>query len=125
VFRAAASSGTVDDGYASWTVKGGVTVRRGDDLTLVCSVTGLTTLDVVRVYHRTDGHARTIADNSDVKRPFAVLDRYSVQYTYDNGIGTTRIGYRGTHFYCSNMLSMEAEVTSCELLTACNSCNSI
>ena len=65
---------------------------------MVCSVTGLTTLDVVRVYHRTDGHARTIADNDDVKRPFAGLDRYSVHYTYDNGIGTTRIGYRGTSF---------------------------
>jgi hypothetical protein len=98
VTHAAVVGRIVGEGHASWTVKGGVTVRRGDDLSLVCSVTGLTTLDVIRVYHRTDGHARTIADNGDVKRPFAVLDRYSVQYTYDNGIGTTRIGYRGNEF---------------------------
>jgi hypothetical protein len=81
---------------AVWSVKGGITVRRGDDLHLICTVTGLTTLDVIRVYHRTDGHARTIADNGDIKRPFTDLDRYRIQYKYDNGIAATHIGYRGS-----------------------------
>ena len=77
-----------------------LTANQGDRLNASCTVSGLGGLDVVRVELRTSQGVRlTVADSLDVKQPFSKLSRYSVVYSFRDGIGRMTIFYKGELFY--------------------------
>ena len=41
--------------------------------------------------------AWTVADNYDVKEPFSSLPRYRIYYSYNDGVATSTLVYRGTY----------------------------
>jgi len=104
-----------------------VQVRQGDEFSVTCVVTSLTPIDVVRLvlrrpvspfrgeirlpHHGTAGASAdvsrvtsssrslrwTVADNYDVKEPFSSLPRYRLYYSYNNGVATSTLTYRGIY----------------------------
>ena len=107
-------------GVAVWQVSNSsVEVRRGDEFSVTCVVTSLTPIDVLRLVLRRPaspflGEVRlhgagsgpdlassslalrwTVADNYDVKEPFSSLPRYRLYYSYENGVATSTLTYRG------------------------------
>lgn len=96
-----------------------ILVRQGQDLSVTCTVTGFTFLDVVRIDHRqgsddttTTSSTRTISDNSGIKLPYSDLARYSVtfQRRADDGRHGTEtavvtLNYRGIQPEDSGLLS--------------------
>jgi len=118
--------GLVDvHGTAVWQVREStVVVRRRDEFSVTCVVPSLTPVDVVRLVlerpvpsvlgetvhvgteslaisrDSADVNARTltwtVADNYDVKEPFASLSRYRLYYSYKDGVATSTLKYRGT-----------------------------
>ena len=107
---------------AVWQVNNSsVQVRQGEEFSVTCVVTALTPIDVVRLVLRRPaspfaGEVRldrgpgprvdaphgsprslrwTVADNYDVKEPFSSLPRYRLYHSYDNGVATSTLTYRG------------------------------
>jgi len=88
-------------------------VRQGDNVTMSCTVTGVTMLDVVRLTHDVtddvtlthdvtdDDNSTTsrppslIADNDLVKEAFSALGRYRVLYHAVNATATLQLRIRG------------------------------
>lgn len=82
--------------------RGGVTwdsrrieARQGDSLSVTCTVPDLDMLTGVRVERRDDEKQTrmVIADNGDVKVPFAGHRRYRVDFAQRGNVGTTTIHY--------------------------------
>ena len=79
-------------------------VRQGDNVTMTCTVTGVTLLDVVRLAHQvTDDNSTSastrssiVADNDVVKEVFLALGRYRVLYHVINDTATLQLRIRGT-----------------------------
>ena len=89
-------------------------MRQGDNVTMTCTVTGVTMLDVVRLTHDVtddvtlahdvtdDDNSTTsrppslIADNDLVKEAFSALGRYRVLYHAVNATATLQLRIRGT-----------------------------
>ena len=79
-------------------------VRQGDNVTMTCTVTGVTLLDVVRLTHQvtddnstsTSTRSSIVADNDVVKETFLALGRYRVLYHVINDTATLQLRIRGT-----------------------------
>jgi len=79
-------------------------VRQGDNVTMTCTVTGATLLDVVRLTHQvtddnstsTSSRPSIVADNDVVKETFLALGRYRVLYHVINDTATLQLRIRGT-----------------------------
>jgi len=111
-------------GTAVWQVRNSsIQVRQGDEFSLTCVVTSLTPIDVIRIVLERRAHNQasatpssqdlspnmvrrqlsvdserlrwTVADNYDVKQPFSSLPRYRLYYSYNDGIATSTLTYRG------------------------------
>ena len=81
-------------------------VRQGDNITMTCTVTGVTVLDVVRLTHYVTDHQNStagsssttsslVSDNDAVKEEFVALDRYRVLYHVIDGTATLQLRIRG------------------------------
>jgi hypothetical protein len=72
-----------------------VEVRQGDSLSVTCTVPRLDLMSVVRIERRDDDkHTRmTLADNDDVKAPFAGHPRYRIVFNQRHGVGTITVNY--------------------------------
>lgn len=82
--------------------------RQGDNITMTCTVTGVTLLDVVRLTHHVtmddDNSTSTrpassiVADNDVVKEGFLALRRYRVLFHVINDTATLQLRIRGTPY---------------------------
>ena len=72
-------------------------VMQGDDVTITCSTEDVGFFDVVRISKQSYLGVTTIADNDNMKRPFADSKRYNVSYKHDmdSDTGTMSLTYRG------------------------------
>lgn len=91
-------------------------VLQDSNITMTCTVTGVTFLHVVRLtHHVTDDTSTTaarspsiVADNAVVKEAFSVLGRYRVLYHVINDTATLQLRIRGMTTTNASSVSLSA-----------------
>ena len=87
---------TVCRALPMWNHGPSVVAKRGDNVTVSCTVLRLELLDVIRIVFTYDNVTfLPLADNGDVKLPFARLARYRVYHEHEHDAATVTVEYRG------------------------------
>jgi len=82
----------------TWSPDGLVTVRKGEDLSVTCTVSDISDpFAVTRLVHTQGLETHPISDNDALKAPYSELSRYSVTYTYTGSTAVITLNYDGTY----------------------------